>query len=63
MLYFFRSQLYNNPQAKTFVDAWFMQAVRPICTLIQIPGHNRARQRDKWGHILEELSALQEEVK
>jgi hypothetical protein len=30
MLYFFRSQLYNNPQAKTFVDAWFMQAVRPI---------------------------------
>ncbi|XP_076101281.1 N-alpha-acetyltransferase 35, NatC auxiliary subunit-like isoform X5 [Mytilus galloprovincialis] len=57
-----KSQLYNNAQAKTFVDAWFMQAVRPVCTLIQIPGHNRARQRDKWGHILEELSALQEEA-
>ncbi|CAG2221312.1 MAK10 [Mytilus edulis] len=57
-----KSQLYNNAQAKTFVDAWFMQAVRPVCTLMQIPGHNRARQRDKWGHILEELSALQEEA-
>ncbi|XP_063432327.1 N-alpha-acetyltransferase 35, NatC auxiliary subunit-like [Mytilus trossulus] len=57
-----KSQLYNNAQAKTFVDAWFMQAVRPVCALIQIPGHNRARQRDKWGHILEELSALQEEA-
>ncbi|XP_021369661.1 N-alpha-acetyltransferase 35, NatC auxiliary subunit-like isoform X1 [Mizuhopecten yessoensis] len=57
-----KSSLFNNPQAKTYVDAWFMQAVRPICTLIQTTGHNRARQRDKWGHLLEDLSALQEEA-
>ena len=57
-----RCLLYNNAQAKGYVDAWFMQAVRPFSNLIQITGHNRARQRDKWGHILEEMSALQEEV-
>lgn len=57
-----KSSLYNNSQAKTYVDAWFMQAVRPICSLIQTTGHNRARQRDKWGHLLEDLSGLQEEA-
>ncbi|KAJ8304627.1 hypothetical protein KUTeg_018210 [Tegillarca granosa] len=56
-----KSALYNNSQAKAYLDAWLMQAVRPICNMVQITGHNRARQRDKWGHILEDLSALQEE--
>ena len=59
---FNRSSLYNNYQAKCYVDAWFLQAVRPICSLVHITGHNRARQRDTWGTILEELSLLQEEV-
>jgi len=31
-------------------------------SLIQIAGHNLARQRDKFGHILQDLAALQEEV-
>lgn len=57
-----RSALYNNSQAKQYVDAWFVQVVRPFTALVQITGHNRARQRDKWAHILEDLSALQEEV-
>lgn len=35
---------------------------QPFCNLIQIHGHNRARQRDKLGHILEEFSSLQDEV-
>ena len=33
-----------------------------MCSLIQIQGHNRARQRDKLGQALEELANLQEEV-
>lgn len=35
---------------------------QPFCSLIQIHGHNRARQRDKLGHILEEFATLQDEV-
>ena len=37
-------------------------AVRPVMMIIQITGHNRARQRDKWARLLEELAALQDEV-
>lgn len=36
--------------------------LQPFCSLIQIHGHNRARQRDKLGHILEEFATLQDEV-
>lgn len=36
--------------------------MQPFCSLIQIHGHNRARQRDKLGHILEEFATLQDEV-
>lgn len=35
---------------------------QPFCSLIQIHGHNRARQRDKLGHILEDFATLQDEV-
>lgn len=51
-----------NPQAKEYVESFLGHCVRPFCTLVQIAGHNRARQRDKLSHLLEELSALQEEV-
>ena len=47
---------------KQYVDALMTRAVRPICNLLQISGHNRARQRDKWAHILDELVNLQDEV-
>uniref|UniRef100_A0A8C2GXW1 N-alpha-acetyltransferase 35, NatC auxiliary subunit n=1 Tax=Cyprinus carpio TaxID=7962 RepID=A0A8C2GXW1_CYPCA len=35
---------------------------QPFCSLIQFHGHNRARQRDKLGHILEEFATLQDEA-
>ncbi|KAL5004056.1 hypothetical protein ScPMuIL_017512 [Solemya velum] len=57
-----KSPLYNNPQAKEYIDALLTHAVRPLCNLLQITGHNRARQRDKWAHILDDLSSLQEEA-
>jgi hypothetical protein len=57
-----RCSLYNNPQAKEYVEALLTRAARPMCTLFQITGHNRARQRDKWAHMLDDLSNLQEEV-
>ncbi|XP_033634032.1 N-alpha-acetyltransferase 35, NatC auxiliary subunit-like [Asterias rubens] len=57
-----KSPIYNNPQVKEMVDSLLLHAVRPMCTIIQIQGHNRARQRDKLGQVLEELSNLQDEA-
>ncbi|XP_041369132.1 N-alpha-acetyltransferase 35, NatC auxiliary subunit-like isoform X2 [Gigantopelta aegis] len=57
-----KCSLYNNPQAKEYVDALLTHAVNPICMLFQITGHNRARQRDKWAHVLEDFASLQEEA-
>lgn len=45
------------------VVMWCLFSLQPFCSLIQIHGHNRARQRDKLGHILEEFATLQDEVK
>lgn len=49
-------------QVQECVDQLFQQCVRPMGSLVQIAGHNLARQRDKLGHILQDLAALQEEV-
>lgn len=54
--------LYNNHQAKDCIDSFVTHCVRPFCSLVQIHGHNRARQRDKLGHILEEFATLQDEA-
>uniref|UniRef100_A0A8C9RM46 N-alpha-acetyltransferase 35, NatC auxiliary subunit n=1 Tax=Scleropages formosus TaxID=113540 RepID=A0A8C9RM46_SCLFO len=54
--------LYNNHQAKDYIDSFVTHCSRPFCSLIQIHGHNRARQRDKLGHILEEFATLQDEA-
>uniref|UniRef100_A0A3B3QJC9 N-alpha-acetyltransferase 35, NatC auxiliary subunit n=1 Tax=Paramormyrops kingsleyae TaxID=1676925 RepID=A0A3B3QJC9_9TELE len=54
--------LYNNPQAKDYIDSFVTHCSRPFCSLVQIHGHNRARQRDKLGHILEEFATLQDEA-
>ena len=61
-IFFFRNPLANNPQAKDYIDAFLTHAVRPICSIFQISGHNRARQRDKYGHLLDDLANLQDEV-
>jgi len=34
-----------------------------VKSIIHALGHNRARQRDKLAHILEEFAALQDEVR
>ncbi|XP_077988706.1 N-alpha-acetyltransferase 35, NatC auxiliary subunit-like [Glandiceps talaboti] len=57
-----KSSLLNNPQAKDYVDVLLSHMIRPICLLYQIHGHNRARQRDKLAHILEDLANLQDEA-
>ncbi|XP_063050957.1 N-alpha-acetyltransferase 35, NatC auxiliary subunit isoform X1 [Engraulis encrasicolus] len=57
-----KCSLYNNPQAKDYIDSFLTHCSRPFCSLIQIHGHNRARQRDKLGHILEEFATLQDEA-
>ncbi|XP_065348980.1 N-alpha-acetyltransferase 35, NatC auxiliary subunit [Cloeon dipterum] len=57
-----KSTLLNNPQAKEYVDTFFGHCVRPLGTLIQICGNNRARQRDKLAHLLEDFASLQDEA-
>uniref|UniRef100_A0AAR2IP77 N-alpha-acetyltransferase 35, NatC auxiliary subunit n=1 Tax=Pygocentrus nattereri TaxID=42514 RepID=A0AAR2IP77_PYGNA len=57
-----KCSLYNNHQAKDYIDSFVTHCSRPFCSLIQIHGHNRARQRDKLGHILEEFATLQDEA-
>lgn len=57
-----KSPLMNNAAAKEYVTTFLNHCVRPFCSLIQICGHNRARQRDKLAHILEALANLQDKV-
>ncbi|XP_014674442.1 PREDICTED: N-alpha-acetyltransferase 35, NatC auxiliary subunit-like [Priapulus caudatus] len=57
-----KSSLANNPLTKEHVDAFIVQATRPFRALLQITGNNRARQRDKLAHVLDELSNLQDEA-
>lgn len=49
-------------QSQEFVDMFFANCCRPMTMLLQINGHNRARQREKLVHALEELSSLQNEA-
>ncbi|CAG2108905.1 unnamed protein product [Medioppia subpectinata] len=55
-------QINSNPNAKELLENFFQRAVRPMASLTQICGHNRARQREKLAQILEELTALQDEA-
>lgn len=57
-----RSTLLSNPQAKAYVDTFLNRCVRPFTSLIQLCGHNRARQRDKLAHLLEDFASLQDEA-
>ncbi|KAF4529306.1 hypothetical protein B566_EDAN011400 [Ephemera danica] len=54
--------VHNFTDAKEYVDSFFGHCVRPLGSLIQICGHNRARQRDKLAHLLEEFATLQDEA-
>lgn len=43
------------------LESFMAQSIRPMMCLLQIQGHNRARQREKLVQLLEELNALQGE--
>ncbi|XP_013177361.1 PREDICTED: N-alpha-acetyltransferase 35, NatC auxiliary subunit isoform X1 [Papilio xuthus] len=50
------------PQARELVENFLVRCVRPFAVLLQVCGHNRARQRDKLALLLDEFAALQEEA-
>ncbi|XP_069688455.1 N-alpha-acetyltransferase 35, NatC auxiliary subunit isoform X1 [Periplaneta americana] len=58
-----KSTLLNNQQAKEYVESFLSHCVRPFGNLVQLCGHNRARQRDKLAHLLEDFATLQDEFK
>ncbi len=58
----YRAHTSISVEVKQYVDSLMTRAVRPICTVLQVLGHNRARQRDKWAHLLDDLVTLQDEV-
>ena len=55
------SNLNNNCKVRQTVDAFVTQSLRPMMSLLQIQGHNRARQREKLSLLLEEMTAFQSE--
>lgn len=54
--------LLSNQQARLYVDTFLSHCTRPFVNFLQLCGHNRARQRDKLAHLLEEFTAVQDEV-
>ncbi|RWS30913.1 N-alpha-acetyltransferase 35: NatC auxiliary subunit-like protein [Leptotrombidium deliense] len=52
----------SNFQAKEYVEVFFSHCTRPMTLLLQISGHNRARQREKLAQVLEEFATLQDEA-
>jgi hypothetical protein len=45
------------------LENFFNKCSPVFVNLIQILGNNKARQREKFAHILEDLASLQEEVR
>lgn len=52
----------GTPQAREVVETFLTRCVRPFAVLLQVCGHNRARQRDKLVLLLDEFATLQEEA-
>lgn len=57
-----RFQIPNRDVCAQFADNFLNKCTPVFINLLQILGHNNARQREKFGHILEEFSNLQEDV-
>ena len=55
--------MYNKEISIQLVENFLNKCAPVFTNLLQILGHNKARQREKFGHILEDLANLQEEVK
>lgn len=58
-----KSTLLQNHQAKEYVDSFMSHCVGLFGSLLQLTGHNRARQRDKLAHLLDDFAILQDEVR
>lgn len=52
----------NYLQVGECVEMFFDRCATPFATLLVVWGHNRARQRDKLDHLLEDFAELQLEV-
>ncbi|XP_024947090.1 N-alpha-acetyltransferase 35, NatC auxiliary subunit isoform X2 [Cephus cinctus] len=57
-----KSTLLQNHLAKEYVDSFLIHCVSLFASLLQLSGHNRARQRDKLAHLLEDFATLQDEA-
>lgn len=57
-----KSSLLQNHQAKDYIDNFLSHCVSLFTSLLTLSGHNRARQRDKLAHLLEDFATLQDEV-
>ncbi|XP_046864841.1 N-alpha-acetyltransferase 35, NatC auxiliary subunit-like [Xenia sp. Carnegie-2017] len=57
-----KSPLINSTKAQKFVESFLSLAERPITSLLRCLCHNRARQRDKLGFLLDDFAVLLEEA-
>ena len=57
-----KTTLLQNHQAKEYVDSFMTHCISLFGNLLQLTGHNRARQRDKLAHLLEDFATLQDEA-
>ena len=52
----------TSPEAKNIINEFILKCAKPMTSIIEAYGHNRARQREKLGSLLEELGELQAEA-
>ncbi|KAM3967716.1 LOW QUALITY PROTEIN: N-alpha-acetyltransferase 35 [Aphomia sociella] len=57
-----KSPMMATPQTREFVENFLSRCVRPFAVLLQVCGHNRARQRDKFALLLDDFATLQDEA-
>ncbi|XP_026463560.1 N-alpha-acetyltransferase 35, NatC auxiliary subunit isoform X2 [Ctenocephalides felis] len=57
-----RSPILSNHEAKECIESFFNYCARPFANLLQLCGHNRARQRDKLARLIKEFSSIHDEA-
>lgn len=57
-----KNTLLQNHQARECVETFFHHCTSLFGSLLQLSGHNRARQRDKLAHLLLDFATLHDEV-
>lgn len=58
----FRSPIIEHEQCAQLWNEILLDMSKVLLSVLQITGHNRARQRDKLVAVMEDLASLQEEV-